>query len=95
MQNELDLNVSSALTTPYDKLKQTVDACLQDAVVAGAVSGVIAVAGTGGAGIGVAEQTFQDVFLACVTASIPSSEILDVSLNIRSQWSSWRVCIAP
>jgi hypothetical protein len=75
-------------------LKNTVDQCLQDGLVAGAIAGVISAAGTGGAGIGVAEQTFQDVFTACVTANIPT-DILGTSLDIRSHWSQWGACVAP
>jgi hypothetical protein len=94
MENELDLDVSSALTTPYDTLKNTVDMCLKDSVVAAAVAGVISALGTGAGGLAVAEETFHDVFLACLTVSIPN-DITSVQLNTYSHWSDWRPCVAP
>jgi hypothetical protein len=95
MQNDLELVVTSALTTSYDALKQAVDDCLHDAVIVGAISGVIAAVGTGGGGLAVAQQTFQDVFVACLAAKIGAGELLSVSLTIHSDWSSWRPCVAP
>jgi hypothetical protein len=96
MQNELDLNVSLTLTWTYDQSNQTVDACIHDAAVVGAVAGVITAAGTSGAsGVPVAEQTFQDYFMACVVSTIPATDILNHSLNITSQWSQWSACVPP
>lgn len=96
MQNKLKLYVSSAIeTTTYDKLKDTVKACLNDAVVGGAVAGVVAAVGTGGTGVAVATQVFQDLFLTCVTATIPKEDIHGISLGTTSQWSQWGVCVKP
>lgn len=95
MQNDLELVVTSPITATFADLKQAVSDCLNDAVIVGSISGVIAAVGTGGAGVAVADQTFQDVFVACLAGKIGADQILSVSLNIGSNWSAWSPCIAP
>ncbi len=95
MQNDLELVVVSQLTTKYDDLKQAVEDCLHEATIVGAISGVVATLGTGAGGLAAAEQTFQDVFVACLADKIGADQIVGVSLNINSNWTSWRPCISP
>ena len=93
MQNELVLAVrTDDMSYGYDNLKNAVTTCLNDAVIAGTIAGIIETVATGGVGLAAAEETFRDIFFACIEASFPDLVLGSVSFEEWSHWTSWSPC---
>ena len=65
--------------------------CLQTAAVAGALAGVVAAAGSAGAGLPAAESAFIGTLKACLAAKL-SASLLNVRVDNRGGWTNWGGC---
>lgn len=81
----LDLVVS---TQPVE-VEAIIDSCLQDAAIAGILSGIIGTFLTSGAGgIQAAIATFQKVLYDCISSKIGPS-LIDVRVDTNGRWGDW------
>jgi hypothetical protein len=81
---------ATAANLTTDRLRASVDKCLQTSAVAALLAALVAVY-VGGAAVAAAQAVFVDALSTCLAGELANA-VLDIRLDEHCSWTNWTAC---